>query len=277
MIFLGRPEVSLNGLTNDLTITDYSLAPVEAQAEKSTFLGLLPLAKPDTHISPINPDDPKLYWIFRNEDFIRWKSEDYPQVLLLCSGPPGCRMTDISSHIANQETNGAVFYFCCNSASITIFAHSVLRHILKVSDDPQAKSITTTFLSSRLHKILKQGPLHFHDGDLTTIMTKILNAWGGDLLEALTKAVTQIKKINETSIIIDGIDKLGEEGAQFLEKMCSQAIFSPKFKVLLTCQPGPHTENLVAKVPCIEYDKERQGLGTFYPPVVSLSNQCRLP
>jgi hypothetical protein len=262
---LGRQEVCFNGLTNDFTNTDYSLALVEAQTEKSTFLGLLPVTNKDEHISPINPADAKYYWIFRDEDFIRWKSEDHPQVLCLFGGPPGCRMTDVSCHIASQAT-GAVFYFTCSSVSTTAFAHAILRHILTVSDNRQAKSIATTFLSTLVHKILDrdQSRLREEDPPLTTVK-KVLDAWDGEILEALTKGVEEVKEVHQTSIIIDGIHKLGKDGTQFLERFCSQPIISPRFKVLLTCRSDP----LVAGVACIEYDKERQGWTPSYPLVVS--------
>jgi len=238
------------------------------------------MANLDEHILPIDPDDPKLYWIFRDEDFVRWKSEVHPQVLLLLGGPLSCRMAAISSHIAHQET-GAVFFFSCSSDLATTFAHSILRHILEVSDDHQAKSITTTFLSTLLDVILQTDPRHFQNGDSITTMKKILDAPDSEHFEALTKAVEQVNEILETTIIIDGIDKLGEHGVQFIEKFCSQPIISPKFKLLFTCRPDRHTTKLVAEVlriqpkerqRCIEYDKERQGLGRFYPLVVNPSN-----
>ncbi|KAF8535046.1 hypothetical protein BDD12DRAFT_660917, partial [Trichophaea hybrida] len=228
------------------------------------FLGLLPITNQDEHFSPINPDDPKLYWIFRDEEFIRWKSEHYPQVLWLFGGPPGCRMTDVSSYISNQAT-GAVFYISCSSVSTTTFAHSVLHHILKISDDCQAKLITNTFFSTLLLKILEQDQSYFRDDDSSiVIVKKILEASDGEHLEALTKAVGKIKEVQETSIIIDGIDELGKEGVQFLQNFCSQAIISPKFKVLVTGRPDPHTKKIVAEVLCIEHkEQQREYDGTL--------------
>jgi hypothetical protein len=256
-------------MPKNFTITDYPSAPVDAQMERSTFLGFLPTTNQGDHISSIDPGDPKLYWIFRDVDFIRWESEVHPQALLLFGAPPGCRMTDILLHIAKQAT-GTVFYFSCSSVTTTTFAHSILSHILNVSDDRQAKSIITTFLSTLLHKILQRDPFHFQDGDSSTTMAKVLYALGGELLEALTKAVDQVNDIQETSIIIDGIDKLGKEGAQFLQRFCSQQITSPKLKVLLVCQSDLHIQKLRTEGLCIEYDKERQGLGTFYALVESI-------
>jgi len=91
-------------MPEDFTITDYPSAPVDAQMERSTFLGFLPTTNQGDHISSIDPGDPKLYWIFRDVDFIRWESEVHPQALLLFGAPPGCRMTDILLHIAKQAT-----------------------------------------------------------------------------------------------------------------------------------------------------------------------------
>jgi hypothetical protein len=152
----------------------------------------------------------------------------------------------------------------------TTFTNSVLHHILNGSGDSQARSIVTTFLSSLLHKILERDQWHFREEDSSVItVEEILKASSGrELLSALTETVVKIETIPDTPLIIDGIDKLGKEGAQFLEKFCSQA----KFKALLTCRPDPHIKEIVDGVLCIEYDKERQGLGTSYPLVVSLTN-----
>ena len=170
----------------------------------------------------------------------------------------------------NKQATGTVFYFSCNLVTIPTFAHSILHHFLNVSDDRQAKSIIITFLSTLLHKILQRDPFHFQDGDSSTTVANALYALGGELLEALTKAVDQVKDIQVTSIIIDGIDKLGKEGAQFLKRFCSQQITSLKLKVQLVCQWDVHIQILGTGVHCIEYDKERQGLGAFYTLVESI-------
>ncbi|KAF8541766.1 hypothetical protein BDD12DRAFT_731270, partial [Trichophaea hybrida] len=132
----------------------------------------------------------------------------------------------------------------------------MLHHILNGSGDNQARSIVTTFLSTLLHKILERDRWHFREKDSSVItVEEIVNAsLGGELLSALTETVVKIETIPDTLLIIDGIDKLGKEGAQFLEKFCSQA----KFKALLTCRPDPHIKEIVDGVLCIEYDKERQ-------------------
>jgi hypothetical protein len=194
-------------------------------------------------------------------------------VLWIFGGPSGCRMTDVSSHIACQEAEGSVFYISCNSVSTTTFAYSILRHILDVSDNHQANSITTSFLSTLLHSIFNRDEQPFRDDDSPTMIKTILNASGGELLEALTEAVGQMKKIEGKSIIIDGVDILGQEGAQLVQKICLQvtnwqATTSPKIKMLVTCQADPDIMKLVAGL--IESTKGRQCSGTSYPLVVSL-------
>jgi len=182
-------------------------------------------------------------------------------------------MTDVSSHIACQEAEGSVFYISCNSVSTTTFTYSILRHILDVSDNHQAKSITTSFLSTLLHSIFNRDEQPFRDDDSPTMIKTILNASGGELLEALTEAVGQMKKIEGKSIIIDGVDKLGREGAQLVQKICLQvtnwqATTSPKIKMLVTCQLHSDIMKLVAGL--IESTKGRQCPSISYPLVVSL-------
>jgi len=245
------------------------------------FLGLLPpMTNQDEHISPVNPDDPKLYWIFQDIDFKDWES-DGSQVLWIF-GPPDHGITEVASHtvgLNKGNASGDVFYFFCSmleteTSVATTFTTSVLHHILNGLGDNQAKSIVTTFLSTLLHKILERDRCHFREEHSSVItVKKILETSSGrELLRALTETVVKMETIPDTPMIIDGIDKLGKEGAQFLEKFCSHAIVSPKFKALLTCRTDPHIKEIVDGVLCIEYDKERQGWGTSYPLVVSLTN-----
>jgi hypothetical protein len=271
---------------NDIPIiTDYLFTLVVAKLETNSFLDLLlPMTDHVEHISKtssIDPDDPKLYWILRNADFKIWESADNSQVLWLFGGPPGCSMTGVSSFIAKQEAsrrNDEVFYFSCSkegSDAITTFTHSVLRHILNGSEPRQAKSIVKTFLSTLLFKIIQQDRSRFRDGRSSVItVEEILKAEGGGLLEALTEAVVEMKTIPDTPIVIDGIDKIGPDGARFLTRFCSHPTPSPKPKVLLTCRLDPNIKEMAVGVQCfiLEYDKERQGLGTYYCLAVNLAN-----
>jgi hypothetical protein len=254
-----------------------------AKLETNSFLDLLlPMTDHIKNISQtsIDPDDPKLYWILRDADFKVWKSADNSQVLWLFGGPPGCSMTEVSLFIAKQASrrNDKMFYFSCSkegSDAITTFTHSVLHHILNGSEPRQAKSIIKAFLSTLLFKIIQQDRSRFKDGHFSVItVEEILKAEDGGLLEALTEAVFEMKTIPDTPIVIDRVDKIGLDGSRFLTRFCSNSTVSPKPNVLLTCRLDPDIKKIIVGVPCIiiEYDKERQGLGTSYPLVVSLTN-----
>lgn len=121
-----------------------------------------------------------------------------------------------------------------------MFIYSVLCHMLKVSDDHQAKVITTTFLSSCLYKIHKPHQSDVHEEDLpTTTVTKMLGALDSLLWEVLVKTADEVNEIQATSII-NGIEKLGKYGAQFLQRFCSQRLASSKFKALFTNRLDPN-------------------------------------
>ena len=253
--------------------------------ETNSFLDLLlPMTDHLEHISKtssIDPDDPKLYWILRNVDLKNWESADNSQVLWLYGGPPGCSMTGVSSFITKQEAsrqNDEVFFFSCSkegSDVISTFTHSILRHILNGSELRQAKSIIMTFLSTLLFKMIQRNRSRFKPGGFSVITVEdILSTRGRGLLEALTEAVIEMNTIPDTPIIIDGIHKIGPDGARFLTRLCSHQIESSKPKVLLTCRLDPDIMKIIVGVPCIiiEYDKERRGLGISYPLVASLAN-----
>ncbi|KAF8241415.1 hypothetical protein K440DRAFT_572220, partial [Wilcoxina mikolae CBS 423.85] len=145
------------------------------------------------------------------------------------------------------------------SDAITTFTHFVLRHILNVSDAPQAKSITETFLHTLLLKIIQRDRSRFEDRGFSAItLDEILRAESGGHLEALTKAVAKVRTIQDMPIIIDGIDNIGPDGLQFLKMFSSLKTANPKPKVLVTCRLDPDLKRLVDGVPCIEYDKERK-------------------
>jgi hypothetical protein len=240
----------------------------------------------DEHISKIDPihrDSPKLYWIFKNIDFEHWESADSPQMLWVF-GPPDHGVTAASSHIIDlakegaSQIEGVVFYFFCSavekkSSVATNFTHSFLRHILNGSEDDQAKSIATTFLSTLLRNILPRDSSRFHkeDSSITTVK-KILDALDSELLEALTEAVVHIREVQEASIIIDGIDKIGQEWASFVNRYLQKTKAMPKFKAFVTSQPDPHIKAIVDGLPCIEYDQERKGLDTYHSLTSNLAN-----
>ncbi|KAF8536342.1 hypothetical protein BDD12DRAFT_890425 [Trichophaea hybrida] len=235
-----------------------------SETGKSTFLGLLSQSNHTSKIPPICPTDPKFNWILKNIDFKQWELPDGPPVLWLL-GPPDHGMTEVSSHIVGEEKKKArnVFYLFCSTIEkdslVTIFAHSILHHILNNSGDDQAKTIVNIFVRTLLYAILRRDS-HFQEEDSPRrTMDKIIDAaQGHEPLEALRQAISGIEEISEMSIIIDGIDKLEHEGVRFLEILCQHMkIINPKFKALLAYQLD-RNEEIVVTPPCIEYDKERQ-------------------
>ena len=253
-----------------------------AELETSTLVDLLrSMTDHHEHISkmpPIDPDDPKLYWILRDADFKVWESANNSQVLWIFGGPSDCAMPAVSSLIAKQENsrrNDAGFYFSCSirsSDASTTFTHSFLRHILNDPNADQRKLITETFLSTLLLNIIQRNRSRFEGSDSSGITVKeILNKnSGGELLQALTEAVVEIKTISDKPIIIDGIDKIGPDGARFLKRFCSHTTTKPMPKILVTSSMVPLIKEIVDGAR-IEYDKERQGLATSCPLVI-LSN-----
>lgn len=266
-----------------------TLMPVDPQKEKGTFLSFLSPANQDDYISRVTsiyPSDPKLYWIFKNIDYTYWDEADDAQVLWLL-GPSDRGMTEVLSYKINLEKKGgsqprsSMFYFLFSAlgkgASATkTFIHSFLCYILSNSEDDQAKDIVATFLRSLLLQKLCKNSSSFGELDsldATVTLKSILDTSSSGLLEALVTIVNNIKVMRETSIIIDGIDKIGPEGAFFLTKFCSQMIkASPKFKALLTSLPNSDVKEKIDGLPCIEYDKERKGIGTLYSLVFGLAN-----
>jgi hypothetical protein len=160
-----------------------------------------------------------------------------------------------------------------DSNDVTGFTHSILHHILNGSSSLQANSIIRAFLGTLLRNVLKRNqPCFLEDGSSAMTVKKILEASGGELLEALTDAVVEIESIQDTIIVIDGIDNIGKNGALFLQKFCLKMMASSIFKALFTCRPDPDIKRIVNGFPCIDYDKERQGLSQPFSLAVSVSN-----
>jgi len=245
---------------------------VRSETGKSTFLGILSQNNHIPNIPPICPTDPKCDWILRNIDFEQWELPDGPPVLWLL-GPPKHGMAEVSSHVVGKEKQKArnVFYFFCSTAEkeslVTSFAHSLLHHILNNSGDDQAKAITDTYIRTLLYAILRRDS----DFPKKTITEIIDAAQRNEPLEALAEAILYIKEIIEISIVIEGIDKLGQQGVRFLETFCEHMkTVNSKFKALLAYELH-RDENMVVTPPCIEYDKERQGLGPAVQPGIQLT------
>jgi ankyrin repeat domain-containing protein 50 len=93
--------------------------------------------KNNSTIPPLDREEPKFYWIFKNIDFELWEQSTTPssQVLWL-SGPPECNVHQASSDMVDlmkkcPELQHFVLYFFCLSASrkksiASVFIHTLL-------------------------------------------------------------------------------------------------------------------------------------------------------
>jgi hypothetical protein len=90
---------------------------------------------------------------------------------------------------------------------------------------------------------------------------EILDASGDNLLGALGVAVIEMKVMRQASIVIDGIDKIGQEGARFVKNYClHMKEIAPDFKALLTSKPKLDIKRIADGMLSIEFDKERLGM-----------------
>jgi hypothetical protein len=80
-------------------------------------------------------------------------------------------------------------------------------------------------------------------------------------------------EIQELSLIIDGFDKVGPIGAKCIDNLCLHLMeTTQKFKALLTSRPNSELYKISYGMLCIEYDKERKGLGSSHSLDMSPAN-----
>ena len=231
-----------------------------------------------SHTQPSNFRElPRFYWIFRNMDYEQWCSAKGSQVLWL-SGPAECGISDASSCIADlaketsAEAKHSALYFSCStkpaqvSIAITFVSNIVSQLVCCL---PQLKEqVTNIFLHTLLSTILSDDnpkQSSFKQGDSAeAIVKKILQASNEGYWSAL-RAVIGLEHEQELYLVIDRLDKAGQEFIRgvhfFIESLqeCPSTI-----RVLLTSRPQAELQQILGRVPCIEYDKERKGLGLLY-------------
>ena len=216
---------------------------------------------------------PRFYWIFRNLDFEQWWSAKGFRALWL-SGPAECDISDASSCIVGlaKETptvpqHSALYFFCSTLTAedpvVVTFVSTIVHQLVRCY--PHLKEqVTKVFLRTLVKAILSEdNPKQscFKLGNSAeAIAKKILQASSKGYWSAL-KAVMDLKREQGLLLVIDGLDKAGHEftrGVQlFVESLqgCPSAI-----KVLLTSRPQADIKEILGRLPCIEYDKERKGL-----------------
>ena len=216
---------------------------------------------------------PRFYWIFRNMDYEQWRSAKGPRVLWL-SGPAECGISEASSCIVDlaketsAESQRSALYFLCSTGparvSIAVtFVSTIVSQL--VCRSPELKGqVTNIFLQTLLNTIISEDnpkQCSFKWGDsVEATVKKILQASSEGYWGAL-RAVMGLEHKQEIYLVIDGLDKAGQEFIRgvhfFIESLqgCPSTI-----RILLTSRPQAELKQILGGVPCIEYDKERKGL-----------------
>ena len=235
---------------------------------------------------------PRFYWIFRNMDYEQWWSAKGSQVLWL-SGPADCDISDASScivdlakEISAEAKHSALYFFCSTKPTrvsiAVIFVSTIVSQL--VCRWPQLKEqVANIFLHTLLNTLLSEENLKWSDfkrGDsVEATVKKILQAPSEGYWSAL-RAVMGLEHRQELYLVIDGLDKAGQEFIRgvhfFIESLqgCPSTI-----RVLLTSRPQADIKEILGGLPCIEYDKERKGLiALFLICLISmLAKNCRVP
>lgn len=183
----------------------------------------------------------------------------------MLSAPPSHRTTEVCSHLIElakekaSQTNSSVLYFFCSTVPearrLPVFTHTILHQIVCSSNVEKADSITTAFLLTLLGRHFQQRTQVFkQDNHPDTTIQKILDAPGNLLIEALVEAV-KTAGIQELSIFVDGMT---EDIVRLIVKHSMRA--TRKLKALFTIDESPKYGNILDRMMCIEYDKERKGL-----------------
>ena len=193
------------------------------------------------------------------------------------SGPAECRISDASSRIVNlvkgksSNAQHLVLYFFCSTApaeaSIAITFVSTIVHQL-VSHLPQlGGEVTTVFLRALLDTVIRgkklsdPAPPRFQDAKAA--VKEILKASSiNGYCHALRMAMDVVHD-QELSLIVDGLDKIGDQKRAFVTEMRSLIEHLRErphtTRVLLTSRPQAEMKEILSELPCIEYDKERKG------------------
>jgi hypothetical protein len=266
------------------------LAPVETEIDWNTLSDQLSIADQDKHrstISLLDRNEPKYFWITKNVDFTQWESDENSQALWL-SGPSHRGMKEVSSHIIGVtkekaiQSNSSVLYFSCSAETatrgsiVTTFAHTLLHQIVRSLSDGKARSIAATFFKTLLRGDFRRSSVRFEQSDSRdTTVKKILNLPDDMLHDDLVgKALVEAIRgagIRVSSLIIEGVEgAVFVQNVYFLVKHMMDA--DPKFKALVTSPQSTDLQKMQGTLPCIEYDKERQGLHALRSQVSSVAN-----
>jgi hypothetical protein len=259
---------------------------VATKVDWSTLSPQLSFVDQDSHRStnvPLDQNAPEFPWITKNIDFMKWESAETSQALWL-SGPRDGMKEATSQVIHNAKekairSNGCVLYFFCatargaRSSIATVFAHTLLHQIVCFSGAGD-QAITTAFLTSLLEGHIQRSLSGFRKDDtLDTTVKKILAVPDDDLHSALLKAIA-IAKLEDLSLIIDGMSVATLEGDAFVRNVSflvdhMMDATTTRFKALLTSLQHSELRGLLGHLPSIELDNERKG----FPSVIPVTEQ----
>jgi hypothetical protein len=239
-------------------------------------------------IPPLDPDEPKFDWIFRNVDYLRWmENNDHCSGTLWLLGPARYQIHQVSSYVTDAvkpqgNTTSTVLYFFCSTAAgmesiAEIFVCSLVDQIIRRLPQLESKKSIITEFTRVLDGLLTQ-----EAASVKGARSSLLRDLGEDTPDTVAKkileqqeehywnALDSVLKVGaeEFTIVIDGLDNLGQQENVFAKKV--HTFFStlrarfPKFRVLLTGGPSIELKAIIGGATCIEYDKERNGLITLY-------------
>ena len=212
-------------------------------------------------------------------DFEQWQHTTGSEVLWL-SGPAAWDISDASSYIVDlgkegpPRTQHLVLYFFCSSASaqapIAATFVSTIIHQLTSRMPQLTGKVIPIFLHTLLDTILRDEPLsnprrsRFKTNDsVEATMENILKTPSSGYWGAL-RAVLDIAREQELSLIIDGIDKVERQKDSFIQELrafVENLRGRPSItRVLLTSQSQTGMKEILGQLPSIEYDRERKGL-----------------
>ncbi|OWT43043.1 ankyrin repeats (3 copies) domain-containing protein [Pochonia chlamydosporia 170] len=261
---------------NETTMHDMLRSAID-ELNLDQLLSMLSGVDQDRHMSAIpslDPNDHMFYWIFKNMDFTQWRSAKRSQVLCLWA-EPNRNISQVSSYIIGQEkkANRLVLYFFCSAAIkskpiVTTFVHTLIQQLVRCLPRSKGIMIIRSFLHSLLQEAFQteavpnQKDRVFNGKGLSKSIQNILDGAGADEVLTALKMVLDDDEQRDFLIVVDGLGKVERERFEFityvgaLVKHLQQR--NSNFKTLLTGQQLADIKDLLAGLPCIEYDKERR-------------------
>jgi hypothetical protein len=228
------------------------------------------------NITPLDRNQPEHFWVFRNMDFEEWHSTDCSQVLWL-SGPPSYNLDQVSSHILDYrndratDTGQTVLYFFLSSAVASarrpsnidaVLIYSLLHQIVSslIAEKKSPTSAIEVFIRTLLNQMPPSNP-RWEDSSPDTVLRNILDGsavTSEQLWNALKVVMVQDHK-RKFLIAIDGLHITEREIICEIRSSIAYLQERIQLKALLTNQTRTDIKEALSGLPCIEYDKERQG------------------